>query len=405
MAQQKHPSSKRYPPEVKARAIQLVLTTIEQQGERHGVVSRIARQLDIGPETLRHWVRQAEIDNGTRAGVTTEERARIAELEQENRELRRANQILKEASVFFAPGARSAPEMTRFIDERRDRFQVELLCRTLGASPSTYYARRSRPPSARAITDAWLHEEIERVFKANYSVYGARKVWRQLHREGITIGRDRVARLMRQAGLHGVRRGRKHFTTRRDEKAARPPDLVERDFTAQAPDRLWLADITYVRTWAGFCHVAFVEDAFSRMIVGWSIATHLRTSLATEALEMAIWRRGVRVEGLIHHSDAGGQYTSVAYSERLASHGIAPSVGSVGDSFDNAMAESAIGLYKTELIRRHGPWRSHDQVEIATLEYIDWFNFRRLHGEIGHIPPAEFEEVFYASKTEQQIQA
>ena len=295
--------------------------------------------------------------------------------------------------------------MTRFIESRRGRFEVELLCRTLGASPSTYYGRRSRPPSARAIKDAWLHEEIERVFKANYSVYGARKLWRQLHREGTTIGRDRVARLMRQAGLHGVRRGRKHFTTRRDEKAARPPDLVERDFTARAPDRLWLSDITYVRTWSGFCYVAFVEDAFSRMIVGWSIATHLRTSLATEALEMAVWRRGVRVEGLIHHSDAGGQYTSVAYSERLASYGIAPSVGSVGDSFDNAMAESAIGLYKTELIRRHGPWRSPEQVEIATLEYIDWFNFRRLHGEIGHVPPAEFEEVFYASKTEEQIQA
>ncbi len=295
--------------------------------------------------------------------------------------------------------------MTRFIEERRDRFKVELLCRTLGASPSTYYAARSRPPSARAITDAWLDEEIERVFKANYSVYGALKIWRQLHREGIVIGRDRVARLMRQAGLQGARRGKRTFTTRRDEKAARPPDLVERDFTTQAPNRLWLADITNVRSWAGFCYVAFVEDAFSRMIVGWSIATHLRTSLATEALEMAVWRRGVNVQGLVHHSDAGSQYTSVAYSERLATHGIAPSVGSVGDSFDNAMAESAIGLYKTELIRPHGPWRTPDQVEIATLEYIDWFNFRRLHGEIGHVPPAEFEEVFYASRTEEQIQA
>jgi putative transposase len=295
--------------------------------------------------------------------------------------------------------------MTRFIEERRDRFEVELLCRTLGASPSTYYARRARPPSARAITDAWLDEEIERVFKANYSVYGALKIWRQLHREGIVIGRDRVARLMRQAGLQGARRGKRTFTTRRDEKAARPPDLVERDFTACAPNRLWLADITYVRRWAGFCYAAFVEGAFSRMIVGWSIATHLRASLATEALEMAVWRRGVNVQGLVHHSDAGSQYTSVAYSERLATHGIAPSVGSVGDSFDNAMAESAIGLYKTELIRRHGPWRTPDQVEIATLEYIDWFNFRRLHGEIGHVPPAEFEEVFYASRTEEQIQA
>jgi hypothetical protein len=197
--------------------------------------------------------------------------------------------------------------MTRFIEERRDRFEVELVCRTLGASASTYYARRARPPSARAITDAWLDEEIERVFKANYSVYGALKIWRQLHREGIVIGRDRVARLMRQAGLQGARRGKRTFTTRRDEKAARPPDLVERDFTACAPNRLWLADITYVRTWAGFCYAAFVEDVFSRMIVGWSIATHLRASLATEALEMAVWRRGVNVQGLVHHSDAGSQ--------------------------------------------------------------------------------------------------
>jgi len=247
--------------------------------------------------------------------------------------------------------------MTRFIEERRDRFEVELLCRVLGASPSTYYAARSRSPSARAITDAWLHEEIERVFKENYSVYGGRKLWRQLHREGILIGRDRVWRLMREAGLQGARRGKTKLTTRRDDSAARPPDLVCRDFSTQAPNRLWLADLTYVRTWAGFCYVAFVEDAFSRMIVGWSLATHPRASLATEALEMAVWRRHASVEGLVHHSDAGSQYTSVVYTERLAEHGIAPSVGSVGDSFDNAMAESAIGLYKTELIRRRGPWR------------------------------------------------
>jgi putative transposase len=293
--------------------------------------------------------------------------------------------------------------MTRFIDERRDRFGVELLCRSIGASPSSYYAARSRPPSARAITDSWLHEEIARVFEANYRVYGARKLWRQLHREGIRIGRDRVWRLMREAGLQGARRGRTKLTTRRDETAARPPDLVDRDFTADAPNRLWVADLTYVRTWAGFCYVAFVEDVFSRMIVGWSIATHLRASLATEALEMAVWKRGASVEGLIHHSDAGVQYTSVVYSERLASHGIAPSVGTVGDSYDNAMAESGIGLYKTELIRRQGPWRNRDQVEFATLEYIDWFNNRRLHGEIGHVPPTELEEVFYASRAGEEI--
>jgi len=293
--------------------------------------------------------------------------------------------------------------MTRFIEERRGRFEVELLCRVLGASPSSYYSRRNRPPSARAITDAWLHEEIARVFEDNYGVYGARKLWHQLHREGIAVGRDRVWRLMRQAGLQGARRGKTKFTTRHDAKAARPPDLVERDFRAEAPDRLWVADLTYVRTWAGFCYVAFVEDVFSRMIVGWSIATHLRASLATEALEMAVWKRGTSVEGLVHHSDAGSQYTSVVYSERLAEHGIAPSVGSVGDSYDNALAESGIGLYKTELIRRRGPWRKVDQVEIESLEYVDWFNYRRLHGEIGHVPPAEFEEMFYASRQEAGI--
>jgi len=293
--------------------------------------------------------------------------------------------------------------MTHFIEERSGRFGVELLCRTLGASPSTYYAARSRPPSARAVTDAWLTEEIARVFESNYRVYGARKLWHQLRREGVKVGRDRVWRLMREAGLQGARRGRTKFTTRRDDKAVRPPDLVDRDFSAVAPNRLWLADITYVRTWAGFCYVAIVEDVFSRRIVGWSIATHLRASLATEALEMAVWRRGASVEGLIHHSDAGAQYTSVVYSERLAIHGIAPLVGTVGDSYDNAMAESAIGLYKTELIRRQGPWRTPDQVEFATLEYIDWFNNTRLHGEIGHVPPAEFEEVFYASRAREEI--
>jgi len=293
--------------------------------------------------------------------------------------------------------------MTRFIEERRGRFQVELLCRTLGASPSTYYAARNRPPSARAITDAWLTEEIQRVFEANYSVYGGRKVWHQLRREGIAIGRDRVWRLMREAGLQGVRRGKRVFTTRSNDKAARPPDQLDRDFSASAPNEKWFADITYVRTWAGFCYVAFVEDAFSRMIVGWSLATHLRASLATEALEMAVWRRGASIDGLIHHSDAGGQYVSVLYSERLAEHGIAPSVGSVGDSYDNAAMESAIGIYKTELIRQRGPWRNPDQVEFDTLEYIDWFNNRRLHGRIGHVPPAEFEEVFYASKLREEI--
>ncbi len=293
--------------------------------------------------------------------------------------------------------------MTRFIDERRGRFSVGLLCRTLGASPSTYYAARSRLPSARAITDAVLTEHIQRIFEQNYRVYGVRKVWHQLRREGTQIGKGRVWRLMREAGLQGARRGKPRYTTKPDPSAPRPPDLVDRDFSAKAPNELWVADFTYVRTWAGFCYVAFVEDVYSRMIVGWSLQTHMRTSLVTEALEMAVWSRGTSVEGLVHHSDAGAQYTSVLYSEQLGAHGIAPSVGSVGDSFDNAMAESGIGLYKAELVWRHGPWRTVDQLEIATLEYVDWFNHRRLHGAIGHEPPAEFEQMFYGSRMEEEI--
>lgn len=293
--------------------------------------------------------------------------------------------------------------MTRFIEEHRGRFKVGLICRTLGANPSTYYAARSRPPSARAISDAALTEEIQRVFEANYRVYGVRKIYHQLLREGIQIGRGRVWRLMREAGLQGARRGKPRFTTRSDPSAPRPPDLVDRNFTAAEPNRLWVADFTYVRTWAGFAYVSFVEDVFSRMIVGWSIATQMRTALVTEALEMAVWKRQCSVQGLVHHSDAGSQYTSVIYSEQLASHGIAPSIGSVGDSYDNAMAESGIGLYKAELIWRQGPWRTVDQLEIATLEYVDWFNYRRLHGEIGHVPPAEFEEMFNGSRQEAEI--
>jgi putative transposase len=197
--------------------------------------------------------------------------------------------------------------MTRFIEEHRGRFTVELLCRTLGASPSTYYAARSRPPSARAISDAQFTEEIQRVFEQNYSVYGVRKVFHQLRREGFAIGKDRTWRLMREAGLQGARRGKPKFTTRSDPSAPRPPDLVDRDFTAEAPNRLWVADFTYVRTWAGFCYVAFIEDVFSRMVVGWSIATHMRSSLVTEALEMAMWKRRSSVQGVVHHSDAGSQ--------------------------------------------------------------------------------------------------
>jgi putative transposase len=289
----------------------------------------------------------------------------------------------------------------RFIEANRHRWGVEPICTALQVAPSTYYAARARPPSARAVHDAVLVEEIRRVFAENYSVYGADKVWAQLNREGIRVARCTVERLMRQLGLRGAIRGKTWTaTTIIGDETTRPADLVERDFRASAPNRLWVADLTYVKTHAGWVYVAFVIDVYSRSVVGWQTSRSLRTDLALDALEMAIWaRRGQDLDGLVHHSDRGVQYLAIRYSERLAQAGAVTSVGSRGDSYDNALAESFNGLYKTELIRRHGPWRGLDDVEFATLEYIDWFNHRRLHTEIGMTPPAEFEDRYYRQTT------
>jgi putative transposase len=284
--------------------------------------------------------------------------------------------------------------MIAYIHANRDRFGVEPICRLLPIAPSTYYARKQRPPSARAVRDARLKVEIRRVHDDNFGVYGARKVWRQLHREGIPVARCTVERLMGELGLRGAVRGKTHRTTTPDAAAPRPADLVDRDFAAQRPNRLWVADLTYVATWSGFVYVAFIIDAFSRFLVGWQASRSLRTDLALDALEMAIWRRQAQLEGLVHHSDRGGQYLSIRYTERLAEAGAVTSVGSRGDSYDNALAETIIGLYKTELVRRRGPWRGLDEVEYATLEWVDWFNHRRLLEPIGYVPPAEFEAAF-----------
>jgi len=295
--------------------------------------------------------------------------------------------------------------MTAFIDERREEFGVEPICALLPIAPSTYYAAKMRPPSARTLRDEELRPEIQRVYAANYRVYGARKVWRQLRREGLSVARCTVERLMRAEGLQGAVRGKKHWTTASDPQASRPTDLVERDFAAAAPNRLWLADLTYVRTWAGFVYVSFVFDAYSRFIVGWQAATHLRTDLALDALEMALWRRQGDLDGLVHHSDRGVQYLSIRYTERLAEAGTVTSVGSRGDAYDNALAESMIGLFKTELIGKQGPWKNLDDVEFATLEWVDWFNHRRLLEPIGHVPPAELEEEYYRQAASREEEA
>ena len=295
-----------------------------------------------------------------------------------------------------------------FIDAHRQRFGVEPICRVLSEhgckiAPNTYWCHKKRRPSARTVRDEYLKGEIARVHVANLEVYGADKVWAQLNREGIRVARCTVERLMRQTGLSGARRGRSFtVTTRCDDRQHRPADLVDRIFAAPAPNRLWVADLTYVKTRSGWVYAAFVIDVFSRMVVGWQISNSLRSDLAIDALEMAIWNRtraGQVLDGLIHHSDRGVQYLSIRYSERLAECDIVASVGSKGDSYDNAMAEAFNSLYKWELIYPQGPWRGLDDVEFATLEYIDWFNHRRLHGEITndniYFTPAEIEALYY----------
>lgn len=285
--------------------------------------------------------------------------------------------------------------MIAYIDAHKERFGVEPICKQLPIAPSAYYAAKSRPPSARTTRDEALKPEIRRVHRDNFGVYGARKVWLQLGREGIPVARCTVVRLMSDLGIRGVRRGAFKVTTTSDGSALRPADLVDRDFRATRPNQLWVADITYVATWNGFVYVAFVTDVFSRRIVGWRVSRSLRSDLALDALEMALWARGKNADGLVHHSDRGSQYLSIRYSGRLAEAGAVASVGSRGDSYDNALAETIIGLYKTEVIRRRGPWKNIDDVEFATLEWVDWFNNRRLLEPIGNIPPAEYEMLYW----------
>jgi transposase InsO family protein len=291
--------------------------------------------------------------------------------------------------------------MIAFVDEHRGAHGVEPICRVLRIAPSAYYARlacRADPAraSARSRRDAELRAEIRRVHAANFGVYGARKVWRQLCREGIAVARCAVERLMRDMGLRGVVRGRATRTTASNPAAPCPPDRVNRRFRAPAPNVLWLSDFTYVATWQGFVHVAFVIDAFARRIVGWRVSRTAHAGFVLDALEQALHDRRPAKGGLTHHSDRGSQYVSIRYTERLLEAGIEPSVGSVGDSYDNALAESVIGLFKAEVIWRLGPWRSLEAVEFATLTWVDWFNNRRLLEPIGNMPPAEAEAHHYA---------
>ena len=296
--------------------------------------------------------------------------------------------------------------MVAFIDAHRDEYGVEPICKLLPIAPSTYYelkARQTDPQRvpARVRRDAELKPQIQRVWRENFCAYGAHKTWKQLNREKIRVARCTVQRLMRALGLCGVRRGKAFkITTISEDGALRPADLVERQFVAERPNQLWVSDFTYVATWRGFVFVAFVIDVFSRMIVGWRVSTSMKADLVLDALEQAVHAR-CETEGLIHHSDRGKQYLSIRYSERLGECGIQASVGTTGDSYDNALAESIIGLFKAEVIHRRGPWRNVDNVEYSTLEWVDWFNNRRLFGPIGDVPPIEFEEAYYRRREAQ----
>ncbi|HCP3265050.1 TPA: IS3-like element IS1203 family transposase [Escherichia coli] len=391
----------RFSPEVRQRAIRMVLESQDEYDSQWAAICSIAPKIGCTPETLRVWVRQHERDTGGGdGGLTTAERQRLKELERENRELSRSNDILRQASAYFGEGGVRPPleKMMPLLDKLREQYGVGPVCSELHIAPSTYYhcqQQRHHPDkrSARAQHDDWLKREIQRVYDENHQVYGVRKVWRQLLREGIRVARCTVARLMAVMGLAGVLRGKKVRTTI-SRKAVAAGDRVNRQFVAERPDQLWVADFTYVSTWQGFVYVAFIIDVFAGYIVGWRVSSSMETTFVLDALEQALWAR--RPSGTIHHSDKGSQYVSLAYTERLKEAGLLASTGSTGDSYDNAMAESINGLYKAEVIHRKS-WKNRAEVELAILTWVDWYNNRRLLGRLGHTPPAEAEKAYYAS--------
>ncbi|HEB1305685.1 TPA: IS3 family transposase, partial [Escherichia albertii] len=372
----------RFSPEVRQRAIRMVLESQGEYDSQWAAICSIAPKIGCTPETLRVWVRQHERDTGGGdGGLTSAERQRLKELERENRELRRSNDILRQASAYFGEGGVRPPleKVMPLLDKLRKLYGVGPVCSELHIAPSTYYhcqQQQHHPDkrSARAQRDDWLKKEILRVYDGNHQVYGVRKVWRQLLREGIRVARCTVARLMAVMGLAGVLRGKKVRTTI-SRKAVAAGDRVNRQFVAERPDQLWVADFTYVSTWQGFVYVAFIIDVFAGYIVGWRVSSSMETTFVLDALEQALWAR--RPSGTVHHSDKGSQYVSLAYTQRLKEAGLLASTGSTGDSYDNAMAESINGLYKAEVIHRKS-WKNRAEVELATLTWVDWYNNRRL---------------------------
>ncbi|WP_422746150.1 IS3 family transposase [Mycobacterium sp. WMMD1722] len=391
---------RQYPPEFRARAMRMLDASLEDsQVSEFEAIRSVASKLGVAEESVRRWRRKAQIDAGERPGTSTAEHEEIRRLKREVSELRRANEILKSASAFFGSGARPPrDEMIAFIDAHRDQFGVELICRVLRAAIPGFMTSRgyrsaiTRAPSDRELRDEQLIDDLRTVHRQNYSVYGVKKMHQAMKRRGWVLGREQTRRLMRKAGLRGVQRGKPVFTTVSDPAAPRPADLVNRRFGTAAPNRLWVADITYVRTWQGYCYTAFVTDACTKAIKGWAVSATMRTQdLPLQAFNHAVWQSNCDLSELVHHSDRGSQYLSLTYTDRLAELGIAPSVGSRGDSYDNALAESVNASYKTELIHPNRPWRSIADVELATAEWVAWYNQERLHENLDYTTPDEHE--------------
>nr|WP_246057880.1 IS3 family transposase [Arenibacterium halophilum] len=392
-----------YPAELRERGVRLFQENRADYRSDSAAYRAIAPKLGCSPDSLRVWCQQAERDAGQRGGLTSAEKDRIKDLEREVRELRQANEILKKASALFrGGGARPpVPQMIAFIDDHRSVFGVGPICRVLGIASSTYYVFKAveRDPelaSGRARQDQLDMAAIQLAFDGSRGRYGARKVWHQLRREGHDVARCTVERLMKVMGLQGVVRGKKVITTNPDAAQPCPDDKVNRAFVAAMPNQLWVSDFTYVSSWQGMVYVAFIIDVFARKIVGWRVSTSMTTGFVLDALNQAICQRAPsEADKLIHHSDRGSQYLSIRYTERLAEAGIDTSVGSVGDSYDNALAESIIGLFKTEVIKFLGPWKSAAQVEWETLKWVDSYDNTRLHSAIGYITPNEAEEAYH----------
>ncbi|NSX55705.1 IS3 family transposase [Sulfitobacter sp. 1151] len=392
---------KRYPDELRACTVRMVLDRESEYRSRSAAISSVSQKVRYSRDSLRIWIRQHETDSGLRGGMITAEQDRIKKPERENRQLRQANEILKKASALFCSGGARPPvsEMIAFIQEHRGQHGVEPMCRVLQIAPSTFYEHQdiARDPSLasdRAKRDDELRPEVLRVWQENSSVYGARKLWHAMKQEQFDIARCTVERLMRDIGIEGVRRGKKVKTTYGQPAEVCPLDKVNRQFRALIPKQLWVSGFTFVSTWRGFVYVAFVVDTFANRIVGWKASTSQETQFLLDALEQALHARRP-AENLIHHSDLGAQYVSVKYTERLVDAGLEPSVGSVGDSYDNALTETMIGLSKTEIINRLGPWKSKDQVEWETLKWVDWFNTKRIFEPLRYITPQEAENAYY----------